>query len=654
MFLGYSTYPITLIVGSPGLGAVKMAKLDRVHVAGCLTSEAQAELAGIAPFARRAFRTIHDEQFFLSLLLPRHPGSLAPERRKTRGCWIKHLRILRGDNVLCSFTGEPALCISTYFAILKANGTARTIFSGGRLSQMFYRPPPVNLPSLPLVLTLLGDLLRGFKFYLLVGDLRHYFHQIQMGASFPKFFTMECCAQMFAYVVLPMGWSFSPSIAQSYAWAALLGLASYENGLKKSADEFLAQAPEHPPGFMLLHNEEGRAVGLILIWYDNYICWCLDQKIVVAMSQTWSEMTKRWGIVWGEKKLWHPSHLSSSSADKNPEVGVSLGIQFARAAKRTRDEPEHQLTWRLRPKTALAAEALVGTTTWSCRSIAGVIGSAIWQCYILCEGFSSISETLDLSSRVGGHAKQHGWNSEIGLTPAEKLVVAQTLEKLRCNPWSHSPGPRDWTRVRIVASDATLERGAWVYYSACDCRAQWRNWNWSEQPLAGTSPFVLPCESNESIFLLELRAAIKAIKELSEENGVLVIVTDNTAAAEVLRSRYSSTRKGRVLVKDLHDFLQAHNVFLIVAGIAGLDNDADAPTRGDIETPSWCARRLRVTWQTGIRALYGSERLRLNPMACGLSHRYDEVEEVTSMEHEDADCEGQTAAIERLMKNTML
>jgi hypothetical protein len=62
----------------------------------------------------------------------------------------------------------------------------------------------------------------------------------------------------------------------------------------------------------------------------------------------------------------------------------------------------------------------------------------------------------------------------------------------------------------------------------------------------------------------------------------VVLVIDNTAAAAVLRAMYSSTPKGRIVVGELIGFLARNHLFLflVIASIAGLDNDADAPTRG--------------------------------------------------------------------------
>jgi hypothetical protein len=179
-----------------------------------------------------------------------------------------------------------------------------------------------------------------------------------------------------------------------------------------------------------------------------------------------------------------------------------------------------------------------------------------------------------------------------------------------------------------------------VRYTAADFRHEWRNWSWPENLAA------------ESIFLLELRAAIDGIKANAVADGVLIIILDNTAAAAVLRAFYSSTAKGRELVADLHSFLTRLNVFLLVAGIAGVDNDADSPTRGDMEKPNWCDKRLMATWETGVRALTGCERLRLNPVARQIG-REDQRKGAIENE-EDVSCEALTSAIDGLMRDTSL
>lgn len=486
---------------------------------------------------------------------------------------------------------------------------------------------------------------------MLSGDLRHYFHQIGLAPFLQKYFGVHCLGKIFAYSVLPMGWSHSPRIAQSFAWAALLSQAPVKNGLSKAAETLLKEKPEHPPSFLLLHDSQGLVVGLTLIWYDNFIAWSTNADIAIELSKSWASLTPLYGIVWGEKQLWHPTHLAVNLTDVQSDKGVALGIQFARQVKRGRDEDPDHLVWRLKPKTAQRAKELLIFNSegiplsliegeWSCRRVAGVVGSSVWQCYVSCEPLATIHEALELSSRLGRHAQKHGWNSSYGMSISDKEVVKTTLIHLMANPWFGASKTRDWDQIRIIATDASLVMGAWVRYSGKDSRADWNNWLWTGLSLL------------ESIFILELRSAIEGIKLNGVRDGILVLITDNTACAAVLRALYSSTALGRELLKDLHDFIKRENIFLIVTSIAGVDNDADSPTRGLKERPAWCPRRLEVTWSTAIRAIQGCDRLRLNPASCGISHFQDDT--FTSESNEDEDCEHLAASVDRLMQETCL
>jgi len=84
----------------------------------------------------------------------------------------------------------------------------------------------------------------------------------------------------------------------------------------------------------------------------------------------------------------------------------------------------------------------------------------------------------------------------------------------------------------------------------------------------------------EFIFAKELRAAVKAIEDLAPHRGMLVIAIDNTAAAQVLINLYSDCTIGRVLAQQAYDIPRERSCKLVVAGIPGVDNYADSPTRG--------------------------------------------------------------------------
>ena len=668
MFL-YSPYPVKLssLDDRPWL-----LPLDTISVARSLTVESQRTLSSAAPFGALAFRTLHEPEYLKSLMKKPElfDAKVSQPYVKTRAVWQNHISHLQAWNVLEKTFCPPRICVSRYFAVPKNKGDkmmARSIFSGAHLSSFFVRPPPVNLPALPLMLLHLQELTRGKRIFMISCDLRHFFHQIEVGVHLYAIFTIFICGLLLSFVVLPMGWSYSPRIAQCYSWCALFLEASADNGLIISVTDFLKNSPEHPPGFLLLHNHQGAAVGLIVIWYDNFIAWSTDEKIASSLMATMHNIRRRFNLIWGEKKLWSPKQLAKSllapatdeieTPDEEAEkVGVALGLQFAWRAKRGREEDASCLLWRMKPKTARKAAQFRNLVVWSCRQIAALIGSRLWQVYASGQSFVHVAELLDLSSRVGTHASRNSWSSQFALSVDDMKELHTAIDKLTKNPWlpelpMTSVSFQNLDRVCFLASDATKTCGAWVRYHR-GSRVNWCRWSWSS-------------ELGDSIFLLELRAAVNAIKTHLEQcrDGIMVIILDNTAAAAVLRSRYSKTQAGKELMLELDTLLTSYNIFLIVSGIPGIENDADTPSRE--ENPVWNPIRLEKTWENAQRSLTGCERIRLNPTACWHSHILDEKErevptessdgqETQMMEFEDEDCRDLITAVSAFRNETDL
>ncbi len=106
----------------------------------------------------------------------------------------------------------------------------------------------------------------------------------------------------------------------------------------------------------------------------------------------------------------------------------------------------------------------------------------------------------------------------------------------------------------------------------------------------------------------------------------------------------------------------ASQVTLMVASIAGVMNDADAPTidpRAHRETdptknvePAWSKTRLDDTWQTEMRTMSGVDKFRLNPTLTSVSHDADEVHTIETADDDDWDCENLRKSIELTMRAT--
>jgi len=675
-----------------GRGSIANLPLDAVSNAGCINQETQRKLSQFAPFALDAYKTLNDRSHFESKLLPERKVSVVDRSAwtKTKACWKKHVDDLKRFHII-TITTTALLVVTTYFAVAKSCGTlARTIFSGRQLSGCFVRPGGVNLPQLPFVLSLAASILAKCNaVYVLTGDVRHYFHAIALGSEIKDFFTIFICNTLYHFNVLPMGWSFSPRIAQCMAWSALLSLATDQNGLKLAAEKLRHSA--HPPSFVVLHTPCGQEIGILFIWYDNFVCVCGCRDIATALSLTMTEMTNSFNFHWGQKSLAHPVHLRKLAAstmetiDKlsedvklNPldtdssealafysKEATAIGIQFGMTMKRGRDITHPTvLQWRIKPRTIEKARTLFdmislsSSLELSCRVVAGICGVCVWRIYISGEPLVMIHDVISLSAKAGRHARVSGWTSNISLNTHELDQAKAALTLVLRNEW-HTIRPFIPQQNKIiVASDASLRMGAWTVISSGDSRSAWKNWFWcpSEDDSSG-------CDSSEIIFLLELRAAERAILHHSRPDSTLILLIDNTAAASCLRRWYSGHPEGRKIVQRVWEHLNNINCNILVVGIASEDNDADSPTRGCRTSPNFDSRRLMNSYLAACNALAGCERQRLNSNLMCTSHQEDftyeesgfspgETDSVTSDDCGDAACDNISNIVNYLEKET--
>ena len=200
-----------------------------------------------------------------------------------------------------------------YFAVLKSDGvTARSIFNGKRLSTFFEAPPTTNLPE---VADVLKELSRSD--FLIIGDWRHYFHQFALHDDVSSYFGLEQGEDTYVYRVLPMGWSWSPRIAQSLSMAILLEAGS-RAGLLDPAD--YADSP-NPPSIIRMRG------GCATVWYDNVLCMFTDaaarDKYYTKLEELCS--VNQLNVVWKDlpevEPQGHARNLRNPSNVPWPDVG---------------------------------------------------------------------------------------------------------------------------------------------------------------------------------------------------------------------------------------------------------------------------------------------------------------------------------------------
>lgn len=120
--------------------------------------------------------------------------------------YADHMAALRRAGLLR--TGAAAF-YSGYFAVPKSKVTSRSIFNGRRLSRACPIPPPVNLMGVNEVVSKLKDHLHIHgRMNVVVGDFRHWFHQLPAPEHLQRLFGLRTKTQQYTWRCLPMGWSF--------------------------------------------------------------------------------------------------------------------------------------------------------------------------------------------------------------------------------------------------------------------------------------------------------------------------------------------------------------------------------------------------------------------------------------------------------------
>ena len=246
------------------------------------------------------------------------------------------------------------MAYSVYFTVLKASVnkvSLRTIFHTKGINLGVSHAPPVNLSSFP-------EWLAEFKDaeYLWTTDMRHFFHQFGLVEDIRKYFTVLCRGNRFRCACLPMGWTWSPFIAQSLAWWLAVGDESFE----------WRELPR-------VYTHRGVK---IIIWYDNLL-FGGKRTDVMRLREEFLART-----VWINATI-----KEESNSDEGPVTFVGVDLRPATVRKR--------LQWRLAQKTknklmkhleGLREEREVSKKKWET-----IRGHIVWSFWVLQQNFFALT-----------------------------------------------------------------------------------------------------------------------------------------------------------------------------------------------------------------------------------------------------------------------
>ena len=323
----------------------------------------------------------------------------------------------------------------------------RAIFNGKRLSSFWLAPPNVNLvDTRSLIAHMRAFSRRCPRFHVVMGDFRHWFHQIAVHPELRRHFGLAYSdsagnSQCYLWRTLPMGWSYSPFIAQSYAWSVI----AHRNPNQESL--FVEEALRGAQLPTLLPSRQG---GFATVYYDNFLLVTPSETEANEFAKRMHQTCKTFSVIVkpGSFRELNPDQVRRDGFDY---LGVHFGVD------------DYGLTWHCGKSKSWFHQDPVLPACPSPRRAAQYAGRILFALNCgarpLC-GCERGRSAIRLLSAIGRTAASVGWDGPLDLSRADRL----TLEAL----WSyaitrHLDPERDWmypssavgTPDFVIATDAS-------------------------------------------------------------------------------------------------------------------------------------------------------------------------------------------------------
>jgi len=539
--------------------------LDPVEVAGCL------DVATLIKFAQRArfgkaleiMRLMLPDSVESAELRARLETSVRTAKCRSPGTreeYRNHFNELMRSRLLAVATG--ARWISSYFSVPKDDEYDRSIFNGRLFSACCPVSPPCNIPDIAdLIDRIRAMSIQEKKLHIVMGDFRHWFHQIAAPQYLREFFGLRMGKQIFQWQSLPMGWSWSPTIAQSFAWAVCLFREASEKAIFNEDD---IAHPHQLPTFV-----RSQAGGFLSVYYDNFILVTGDANEAEAFEARMRRAQRRTGTVIkpGSLQYFRPDSLEKEGLTC---LGVHLTWQRTSAGKYSKifARPAKLARW-------MEETDVNGARTL--RDVAEILGRGVY-CLSIARGLHALcpfeEDLRRLASTVGRQASDVGWSAaaQLSKTDWESLQnLWNSVGRMAEQPLSSDLIPVSLEGQWLVATDASNDGFGVILYNRVtseDGQPLWKrvkmiSGSWDEK------------DRNAIIYVKELLAAEMGVAMMKDLRGEKWLMVDNAAAAWALHKRITLNKQGAAIIQRMD--LSNVRVILVISE----DNPADCPSRND-------------------------------------------------------------------------
>ncbi len=467
------------------------------------------------------------------------------------------------------------------FTVPKCTKTLRLIFDCRTQNTSCRRPPPVCLPSIVEVL----EMARNCR-CIILGDLRHYFHQIGLPENMKKYFAVRCGGRFFRGNTLPMGHSWSPHLAQSIS---LLLLVHCEEKQLKLFDYTFLNGEKLPTYIPILW--KGERAGFACLAYDNFGLFLdIDNpQLNAAIASRLVNNARHFGIIWKELHKFRrcnppgglihtedsdilkpPTKRSRVENEKsNPPQKRKLPIFLGVELNMDRDT----LRWRHAPKRADKLEKLQLKPSTR-RQIAEIVGSVIWDCMIQLKCLGEVADIIEyLSTMAKETSHKKDWDSPPTVMPPQQWLelVAEWHTTAKANDWICNRPIRAAAEYAFACSDAADEAAGGV--EICLTTGAVKDFWYDDKSKV----------LEEHIFINEVVAAVKTVKWLARRHVTrpihFTILVDNIPARRALERGYSTNRAIARVSWRMWKWADAEGVDIHFVDVASKLNAADCLTR---------------------------------------------------------------------------
>ncbi|CUF79501.1 transmembrane protein, putative [Bodo saltans] len=447
------------------------------------------------------------------------------------------LKKLCNWSVIRQSTGKKERFFGIFFEVPKATATTRAILNARIQNARANRPPSFALAQFSLVVSMMCTF---SEFY--VADLRHWFYQIRLPAGIEQYFSILCGSAIFEFLVLPMGFSWAPFIAQCLCMGLFMLTRFVHSAINCISP---------PPCVDFFQKSGHTTIGRALCIYDNILVGTSNSTILEQLVADIRGNAKQANIVFKEEQI-----------TRSPSF---LGVVFTNSTD--------QVSWQHCSKNLERWSQRLDHPTSSNRDVAGLIGIILWDANVHLRPLCLEQRCIQMLRKIAGDiACVSSWNQFSKLLPEE---ITELRDRVRSITTLNTPS----TRLRAV-----LQSPIWLVTDACR-NDKYSGWGWlivTENHISRVEKGQFsPSMALKPIFMLELWCALEAIRQVCLENVgtnlAISISIDNQAVAQALRKGYSSVEEANEwMVAALSPLQDGFNT-LVVLQIRSEENPADGP-----------------------------------------------------------------------------